>query len=279
MDQKTTQTEVKTEVPASVNKTQLLKLLANIEANQGLADADLSTWDWRTRPSMEINKSEARRALVNLKGEYLKEFTKLTAKLFVDGTPEQVTAITSLLTKEGANVLVAPNIYQFLADNTAPKLSFGEAFSTSAWLRLTELLGDTCRTFDVYPHTPPVQPQPVAVNNNDELVEVIKGVVREAFGDTLNRVYLTSIFLNNALVNKFDKDMAIVVVSGLSEKEKASLMDTLFPGQPSFSLSMAANEVPDKSTALKVYRRVYETFNKAGKGKKTEATTKVESHQ
>ncbi len=277
MEQKT---EEKTETaPVSSTKGELFKLIKTIKDNQDLVDADLTEWDWRTRPALEISKSEAKRTLVGLKGQYLKEFTKLTSKVFIDGTPEQVSSFTTLLTKEGANVFTAPNIYEFLADNTAPKLSYGNVFSTAAWMRLTEILADTCRTFDVYPHTPPVEPVNTAIYSKDDLVDVIKDVVRNAFGDTLNKVYLTSNFLNNALVNKFDKNMAIMVVSGLSENEKASLMDTLFPGQPSFSLSMAAEEVPDKSTALKVYRRVHETFIKAAKGKKAAETTKVESHQ
>ncbi len=255
--------------------TTLGKILENIKSLQSLADFDLTEWDWTTRPGKEIQKSQAKRDLVPLRATYLKEFSNRTAKVFVDGTPEQVATFITLLNKEGGYTFTSPNIYDFLATMVVPKLSLGSTFSSAAWGRLNEVLGDICRTYEVYPHTMPQEPNSPQINSNADLVGVIKGVVRKAFGDTLNRVYLTSNFLNEALTTKFDKDVAIVVVAGLSDEEKSSVMETLFPGQPNFSLSMAPDETPDKSTALKVYRRVFEAFNSKKSAKKV---TTVETH-
>jgi hypothetical protein len=257
----------------------LSKLLEDIKKTQAIAEHDLTDSPWQTRTAKEIAKSEAKRDLVPLKAKYLKEFSTKIAKVFVDGTPEQVKLFTELLNKEGATTFTSSNIYRYIAENVAPKLSYGSAFSSSAWVRLMEILGDVCRTYDVFPHTSPKEPNAPAIRTETDLVEVVKSVIRESFGDTLNRIYLTSNVLDSALSNRFEKDVAVVIVSGLSEPEKASLMDSLFPGQPSFSLTLATDEVPDKSTALKVYRRVYEAFSKKAAKKTNTETTKVESHQ
>ncbi len=114
MEQKTEKNEEVVEVYTKPLNKGLLKLLSKIEETEAVATKDLTEWDWRTRTAMEIGKSEAKRSLVGLKADYLKEFTKTTSKVFVDGTSTQVTGIADLLAREGAHVLTASNLYQFL---------------------------------------------------------------------------------------------------------------------------------------------------------------------
>lgn len=241
------------------------ELLKSLQQCREMATTDYAGWDWRTRPGMEVAKSQARRDLVDLTWKYQLELVKTVAKVFVTGDHDKVVKLASLLTKEGAFTIPSASMYEQLADMVAPTLSSGNAFSSPSYIRLIELVTEMAVNNRVDSSGPMEDPKFIGINNRQDLVDVIKKTVRSGFGDNLMKAFVINNFLEHAIKNSFNQQMSILVISGLSEQEKASLMDSIFPGQPSFELIIQKDEEVDKSMALKVYRRVSETFYKLGK--------------
>lgn len=243
----------------------LSELIKELDTTRDRANTDYSGWDWRTRPGMEIAKSQAKRDLVDLTWKYQLELVKTVAKVFVSGEQTKVEEFTKMLKKEGVFTLPAKSLYEQLAEMVEPTLSSGNNFSSSSYIRLIELVAEIANNNKVSSMGMMEDPKYVGINSRQELVQLIKKTVRSGFGDALMKAFIVNHFLEHAIENKFNEQMSILVISGLDDNERASLTDSIFPGQPSFELVIQKDEEVNKSMVLKVFRKISETFLKLGK--------------
>lgn len=250
-----------------MNKLQ--KLLTDLDNEKHFVNMDLSAVDWRTRPSMEMRQNQAKQNAKEIAFEFQKEFINTLAKVFVVGKPEKIDQFRKLLKKEGALSFSANSMYESIAEVVMPMLN-GEAFGAAAFIRLVEVVHAMSSVTGVYPDMPLQEPKGAVVHSMEDMVQLVKTVIRQAFGDRLNCNYILNNIANEALAMRYDKNMAVLVLSNLSNEEKAVMLESLFPGQPNFSLEIGDDEEVNKSLVLKIYSKISSTFHKLGKLPKTE---------
>lgn len=243
----------------------LKEVVEKLNEAKEMANMDLGDHPWQTRPGMEMRKAQAKRDVETLGVEYRKALQSSVAKLFIEGSTDNIKKFSKLLEKEGVTVFYVDSLYENIATVVQPTLSLGNSFSSAAFMRLVEMVGTFARAHGIIPHTNLVEPVGVGVNSLEELTNVVRDVVRNAFGDNLNKAYLYGNVVNIAFDRQFSGDLAVLVIKSSSSEEQSSLTESLFPGQPSFSLTMEDDESPDKSLALKIYRKMSETLTKSNK--------------
>lgn len=173
-------------------------------------------------------------------------------------------------------VFTLKNLYEELAEIVEPLMSKGSEFSSPAYLRLIDALGHYAGLLNCYPLYPPKQPVGVGAQDRQALVDIVKGVVRAAWGDNLNTAYIFYSIVNSAVNREFTGRMSAVLLGGLTEEEKDSLNNSLFPGRPAIHHSFEEGDLPDKSMALKIYRKICDRFYKSNRSTETSDTQQTE---
>ena len=248
----------------------LTQLLKEINETTKIANLELLECDPQTRPGMEMMRNQARNYLNELNFNYQKTFMNTLSKVFVSASKEKLFQFKEQMSKEIASFHVK-SMYEEIAELVQPTLSSDKIFSSSAYLRLIEILGTYSRMHGVYPHTNPVEPHGFSVNSFQELIDVVRNVTRSSFGDLLHKSYIYNMLLSEALKTKFDGEYSILLLDGLAEEEKKYFLDGLFPGQPSFNLTIGDDDqLKDRSAVLKIFRKIAEYFNKTSELTTTE---------
>lgn len=238
----------------------LYNLIKQIDQNYATANVDLSEWPSNTRLGMEAAKRFARTEYERLLQEYAKEFHKTVAKIFVKNNVEIGDKIRALLVEEGAITVPADSIYKAMAARIEPMVGADRQFGSAAYARLLETVSEHARHYRVTPHSMLVEPIGVYVPDFQSLTDVVRDTVRAAFGDALNKAYITDVVTYKAIQDKISNNLTIIVFSGLTESEQSALMESVFSGQPAFGVELKENEEPDKSFILTLYQRVKDSL-------------------
>jgi hypothetical protein len=256
----------------------LNEILVRLKDAETTADIDLEAWDPRTRAGMQIRKNQAKRDIVDFAIEYQQEVTKTVVKVFVSGSRDYTQKLTELLKKEGVNAYYTESVYEDIARQVEPMLGTGRIFEAAAYNRLIDTANEYARMFGLYSANLEKQPSFRAVKSDQDLVGLVKEATRAMYGDSLNKSFLFNRFIREAIANRFNTNVSLLVVSNATTEEQTTLSKTLFVGQPNFSVELSENEVPTKSTALKIFRKVSESFLKTNLQENTavEASTTKE---
>lgn len=234
----------------------LNELVIQLSEAQSLADTDLSSWDINTRPGMEFKKNQAKDQLKDITYDYNKAVSDTVNKLFVSGSRDKVNRFSQMLSTEITTFTAKP-FYEEIAELVQPMLN-SEAFSSAAYIRLCEVLRTYAQAYNVWPSRPLAEPLSVGIVDFNGLVDTVRNIIRAAFGDTLHKAYILNCCFNEAFRIKFNEVLSVFVFTGITEDEKGALSEGLFPNQPSFSLEIGAEEEPNRSMVLKVFRKVAE---------------------
>jgi hypothetical protein len=241
--------------------SELSDLVKNIERVKEDADVNLHNADFRTLPSLELKRNQAKRDLVELTTQYKNLISKRMAKIFLTGVKtENVGKFVDLLKKEKLTVFQAPSVYENIAQTVWPNLSSGNLYSTPAFLRLCE----TCRIlsdhFVTFPKVPPKNiGTDTIVKNMAELTVLVKTAVRFAYGDSLTKAYINEQVYKEALNTRFNDRLMCLVIADVTPEERNALAEVLFPDSPVFNVDLE-NEEPSRSHALRLYRKIFESF-------------------
>lgn len=244
--------------------TKIAEVLEKLNEARVIADRDLSGMPRQTLPGLEIQKAQAKREVRVLTNEYCSLVYPTVAKLFVRGTNEKVKEFVQLFSKTNPTVLV-DSMYEYVASVVQPTLSKGETFSASATIRLKEITGTVCNSYGVVPQRNFNPPTSISINTPQQLTDIVRDTIRDAFGDSLNKAYITGNLVSSALTGQFAGEMLVLVVPGTTAEEQNSLTEVLFPGQPQFSLDLTDGEMPDKAMVARLYRQMTDSFIKQGK--------------
>jgi hypothetical protein len=251
-------------------------VLKDLEAANQLANMDLMQHDWRTRSGMENLKYKSKERVLDLTMEYHKAFSEVVSKVFLNCSTEQVAKLGEELERYGLGAFHSVSLYHNLAEVVKPMLSLGSIFSTAAYVRLVELLGDLGRSHGIVPYNNPTEPVNVVCNTFDDLVNLVRNVVRASFGDQLNRAYILNTVAGSAIGRKFNGDKAVVLLNNMTPEEIGTFSEGLYPGQPTFNLEIdQGEEINYKSLVGKINTRVSQAFYKKSEAasKQTQAET------
>jgi hypothetical protein len=250
------------------------EILSAIEEEKSWLDKDLDYVPGAYRQSTEARQNQAKRQLEDLKLEFRREFVNVVAKMFVTGPVDKINKFADFFSREGAGVFSADNMYKLMAEEIMPGIRFGTTFGINSYMQLLDVINNVARSLNVYAQNDFKEPSGVVINSLDDLVNTVKTVVRGAFDDRLNCTYILHRISNEALNVKFNNKFAVLVIPNASLEEKSVMLDSLFPGQPNFTLEIGEEEEPDKSMAMKIYNKISSTFFKLGK-----ISTKTETNK
>ncbi len=234
-------------------------LMMKIEETTHFAEQDLSNWPWQTRPGMISRQHQAKEELGVQKLEYQKVLLGSSVKVVVDGDALKKEFV-DLMKSEGAFVFSANHLYAELAAHIKPVVNFGHGLPPDALLKAKEITYLYARNFGARPLNDLTLPFGRAVTDFDDLIQVVKQSVRNAFGDSLNKYFLTNLYLEQGLKERFVKDLSLFVLVDLTNDEKGVLLDTLLTGQPNLLVELDS-EVP-KAVYEKIHKKAQNLLKK-----------------
>jgi hypothetical protein len=236
--------------------SELSELVNKIKYASEMVQSNFHSHDYKTRPGMELQRQVAKKDLVVFSNQFKELFTKTVTKIFVSGaSKENLNTLAGLLEKEKLSVFHASSVYENIADTVRTRLSAGNLLTTPAFMTMNDTVKMLSNHFMVYPATTLVKPVDTVINDNATLVDIVRQTVRAAFGDELFKCYAYEQIFKLALDSGFDNKMAVVLVSQSSVEEKNSLLGSLFPGSPTFSVDLEG-EVPTRAHALKLLQKI-----------------------
>ena len=242
----------------------------NIVDTEKLATIDLEAWPRNTLASISNTVNEAKDRLGDLKKKYFNRVAELTIGIFVLG--DEAERVAQIAEEVGETLTVrADALYTRLADMIDPVLPDSREFSVIAFNRLIQGLSDVGHELDVKAMDMP-KFNLGKVADVAALVAFIRETVRNAFGDDINRLYLTAEIQKKALASKFKGSGLGVVIIGLQGADEVAGLSSVVAkfGEKVFTNSDAAvANIVDKDFVLATLQSVAEKF----KSKKKHETT------
>jgi hypothetical protein len=234
----------------------LSKLLETIESTEAEATLDVMNFPYANRPSIEMRVRQSKTALPKLRSDYGREFIKTVTKVIINSDKEGSAQLAKLVSKEGVIAKPANTVYDMLTDFTAPRLD-NNVFTTNSFLALMEMMHTTARGFSLRAKAETQAPPPINIEHRSQLHALVKDFVDKFYGPILNELHITNELINQALSDKLNKEVTVLIVPETSNK-----LDNLLAGQPSLQVELDPGEEVNKSLAMKIYRKVSDSFNK-----------------
>lgn len=241
-----------------MKNAKLVELAKSFKSLSEVAKTEMTEIPASIRSAIEMSRRQAQTKLPEVKVEYSKEVAKTVIKLFISASKSNSLAVANLLKNEGVPVILAENVYDFLAENARKQIGNTNTFTADASIRLkTEamLMG---AALGISPRKE-IEHQIASVANDVELYNLVKNKIREVYGDELNKAYLAEQLVSKALDVQHSDDVIWLLVPSVSKEEQSTLA-SLFDGRPSFSVEVADNEKPAKTMATKILNKVAEHF-------------------
>jgi len=231
-------------------KNNLAKIVERIEEAQKLATFDLTEWDSRTRPGKELQKRQAQERLKELEENYNSELPKSIVKVFLNTNAEETAQLVNFLKTKEIEAIVAPSVYDFITVRVEPALRRDRVFDSGAYIKTIEATSEAARGIRNWVLNKEfTEPTHQSVPTKQNLLDVVKGVVRTSFGDSLNAEYVFKNIKENCLSTRFCGDYLVVLITDvLSQEELQNMANSLFPNQPSVTMELAQSEKKDLFT-------------------------------
>jgi hypothetical protein len=214
--------------------TPLVNLLEGIKASQADADVDIDQYPMKYRPAKAIAKADGAKSLEAFKNEYAREFGNRSAVILITGSAAAQQAFMAVA-KEigGTNLLSASALeaYRKMADDVEPTIGREREFAGTQLghlLRSVEAVGKEAGSS--FLKTPTLIDGVFIVRTFDDLVTGIRDLLLPQVGAVLNRDYLQTVLLRQAIEQEFSASTAAIVVTDASPKEIEFFTTNLFNG-------------------------------------------------
>jgi hypothetical protein len=199
---------------------------------QKIADTDLVDVPYKVRPGWGMRINAAKFDLPGVLKEYKEELSKhITKKVFLDGSPEAVAAfarITGELEVDGL-VVDASGLYRRLADAVAPSLGVRGEFGMGQYGAISNIMKVIQSEYPEFKLKGPESGTSCFIKTLDQLLDVVRSLVRATNGDALNIHILNARAVKQALAIEQTEPVALFV-RGASKDEMANLSLGLIGG-------------------------------------------------
>jgi hypothetical protein len=234
----------------------LKELLRQIVETEKLANIDTEAWDWRTRSSITNTVNEAKDRLVPLRKQYFDRIAEMTIGIFVIG--DEAEAFAKIAADEGGTLTVhADALYSRIADLIEPVLADSREFGIMAFSKLTQGITDVGHELNVKAMDLPKYKDGRVLTRKD-LVERVRGTIRDTFGDDLNRLYIAAEIQKQAYATRFSATALPVVLIGLECADEARGLESCVAKFGSNVFTKGSTV--DREYVFKVFATVKEKF-------------------
>lgn len=216
-----------------------------------VANRDLAGWDIRTLAGAQTAKRHAQDELARISVDYRNRVAAAANKVFLTGSPASAESVLKAL-KDEFVVVRGDEIYRTLAKNIERQLSpLKRQFGMGALNQISEDLEILFAELDLSA-VPSIRFDPnkldTTVAEFDDVVAMVRDVVRANFGDDVNRHFIERSVYLTATSRFLDDTSVPVIVTGLIAIEANTLAMALFPGRPSTVINL---DDLDKKTVVK----------------------------
>lgn len=208
-----------------MNKLRTLDVvLTEYTRAEELAKKDLDSVPVTSRPGWGIAIRQAKDKLPSLRAEYLTRILKNSVGFFVDGDDAKALKFSEIAAKNGAFVVDAAAIFNALADKVQASIGGRKEFSVTQISLLDSALKDllTSAGYDGRLERVTMASLQV-VSTRERLVSYIRELVVNSNGFTASVIAAQSALLAQALKDKFDGKVLVVVVRNASSVDRAGL--------------------------------------------------------
>lgn len=222
-------TKTKDETPtqpkvAKPKATDLEKLLAKYRDLLIASERDLTEVDAKSRSGHELVKRQALNELAPARTALAEALRRGLAAVFVRGDKELVKDFASIAENEGPAIVVAcDGLYVRLAKEIEGAMRQDRQWEPSQHARLLDSLAALCTDMGLTNMPAPKFQSGQSVRDLNELIQLVRKLVREATGDKLNQLVLEREILNAAAKIDYIRNVVPVVVTGASPDEQNGL--------------------------------------------------------
>lgn len=225
----------------SINKMAeaLFDQMAEVEP---MATISTDNWDLRTRVSIEATKKEAKEKLTSLKDQF---FSMLMQNASIVVMTEGVGAeeVERYSKSQNAIAVDAGALYRVLSESVERVMGKNREYGAFQLTHLTLAAKDAVSAVDGARFlTLPNPKEAVYLNNEQEVFEFVRQLVRDAGGDVLNKMHLERAIKQKAIGTRYVTNKPMVVVFGAGQDEARSLSQLFGPR------AVVMNEVVEKKT-------------------------------
>lgn len=225
----------------TTNKTAetLLDQMAEVEP---MATMPTDNWDLRTRASIEATKKEAKEKLSSLKDQF---FSMLMQNASVVVMTEDVTAeaVEKYSKAQNAITVDAAALYRVLSESVEKVMGKNREYGAFQLMHLSVAAKDAVNAVDGGRFLALPNPkEAVYLNDENEVFQFVRQLVRDAGGDVLNKMHLERAIKQKAIGTRYVTSKPVVVVFGASQDE-ARTLSQLFGAR-----AVVMNEVTEKKT-------------------------------
>ncbi len=211
-----------------VDKSQLQKLIAQIDENQVIASTDLEGYDYKKLPGMTMRVREATEALESLRGSYSEYVTANSFLLFVTGPKDAIEEYVRVAEEEGGTITVsAAGLYRDIAKAVSPSIGDRRQFGVTQLSLLLQELGEIGMRLKIRSIPTPNLEDVANVPTDDDVANQIRDIVRKSSGDLVNTAYLKDSIVQAALEIRYTQVVVPVVITDATAEELKTLPELL----------------------------------------------------
>jgi hypothetical protein len=200
---------------------QLMEQYAEVEQ---IANQDLSAWPVKTLPGAQMRQRECRTQMEALGAKYKDALLGSAVAIFLDGDQQQTQQFAKVAEGSGGTLTIsAETMYEDLAKDIEPTLGDRRQFGTSQLGMLVSALTRVGKDLD-FRNIPVPQIFDVTVcREHQDLIALVRNLVRQAIGDDLNAAYIKRAVGEEAIRIRYTRSVAPVVITNATADERTGL--------------------------------------------------------
>lgn len=204
--------------------TRLEKLVDELILTEEAANINLDYESPKTIQGKAIAKREAQEKLGSLLAQYEEFLLQGLAAIFTVGDADKQARFAKLASDEGSTITVeCDSLYQRLADEVEGSMRTDRLFEPSQFARLLSAVSTVAKELKIA-ELPVIKYRDGAMlKTREDLVDHIRYLVRDALGDSLNRIYLSKKIVDAAMKSRYRQSVVPVVVTGATQEETEGL--------------------------------------------------------
>jgi hypothetical protein len=241
--------------------SEVMKLFA---AEKQAAEVDLNEVDPNVLPGMTARKRMAAERCEKLAREIRGLVEQDGAAVVLLGPTDHQTQFAELAEDEGdAIVISAARLYEDVAKFIEPYLGPGRVFTTETGRGLQVALTQVAQKLQVMSFVMPLVHQYFSntVPTLQDLVDVVRKLVRSANNDEFNALYISHKAFEQVISTQYDANVVTVVVTDATEEEaKGDLAAKLFEGR---TITVDLKDPPEKNDIVLVARKLKPLYKRA----------------
>ena len=252
--------------------TVLEKILNRYLEAEKIANTDLSAWNVRTLPGMQMAQREACANMEKYLKEYKETIRQSAVTIFTSGTPADQTTFAEVASeKTKPLVFRADDLYLKLADEIRPSMGDRGVFGTTQLVQLMSKLASIAKDLEFGSVIPTPSLDITPCPDLDSLVTVIRNLTRQAAGDRLNALYIEDGVTKVAVAIRYIRNVPPVLITGATPEEQETLPELLFT-HISFKVPVDEKAVLPEAV-LEAFTNIKESLHQMKNNSKTSTST------